>query len=156
MPTRDDVAALEAKLDQVLAGLLEASHASRVTLRIDDAARDWHVDFVCAEAVQPGIRSLRGDGSIDQRAAATVKWMAQEQRNLIQPDLTGNPEPAPPPALMSAYSATAQMLAPLVNRSGELQGWVSVHYVGATHDFTPDELAALDAAAADVKRLTGI
>jgi hypothetical protein len=54
------------------------------------------------------------------------------------------------------YSAKAQMLAPLFNKAGELQGWISVHYVDATHEFTGDELAALDRASAEVKRLTGI
>ena len=37
------------------------------------SARGWNVDFICAEAVQPGVKSLRGDGSIDQRGAATVE-----------------------------------------------------------------------------------
>ena len=48
------------------------------------------------------------------------------------------------------------MLAPLFNQSGELQGWISVHYVDATHDFTGDDITALDRAAVEVKRLTGI
>jgi hypothetical protein len=158
MPKDKDnaVVELEAKLDGVLATLLAASHGSRVTLRIDDAGRGWNVDFVCAEATATGVKSLRGDGSIDQWAAATVEWMDKHRRNLIQPDLTGNPDPAPPPALMSAYAAKAQMLAPLVNGSGKLQGWISVHYVDGTHAFTDAEIAALDNAAANVKRLTGI
>ncbi|MDB5856666.1 MAG: hypothetical protein JWQ76_355 [Ramlibacter sp.] len=151
-----EVAALEKKLDDVLFALLRASHGSRSTLRIDDAARGWHVDFICAEALLPGVKSLRGDGSIDQRAAATVKWMAVEKRNLVQPDLTGSPVPPPPPALMSAYAAKAQMLAPLFAKDGSLSGWISVHYVDGTHAFTADEERALDQAASAVARLTGI
>ncbi len=156
MPKDQAVAELEAKLDNVLATLLAASHGGRTTLRIDDEARGWNVDFVCAEAAASGVKSLRGDGSIDQWAAATVAWMDKHRRNLIQPDLTGNPDPAPPPALMSAYAAKAQMLAPLVNGAGKLQGWISVHYVEGTHTFTDAEIAALDKATADVKSLTGI
>jgi maleate isomerase len=156
MEKSPQVAALEQKLDAVLATLLRASHGSRSTLRIDDQARGWHVDFICAEALQPGVKSLRGDGSIDQRAAATVKWLAEQQRNLVQPDLTGKPVPPPPPALMSAYAAKAQMLAPLLAKDGHLSGWISVHYVDDTHVFTADEERALDAAAAEVARLTGI
>lgn len=151
-----EVAALEKKLDEVLATLLRASHGSRSTLRIDDPARGWNVDFICAEAVQPGVKSLRGDGSIDQRAAATVQWMAEHRRNLVQPDLTGTPDPAPPPALMRAYAAQAQMLGPLLAGDGYLCGWISVHYVGGTHAFTADEERALDRARAEVSRLTGI
>ena len=57
---------------------------------------------------------------------------------------------------MSAYAAKAQMLAPLFNETGYLQGWISVHYVDGTHEFTDAEIAALDRAATEVKRLTGI
>lgn len=150
------VVELEAKLDSVLATLLAASHGSRTTLRIDDENRGWNVDFVCAEVVAAGVKSLRGDGSINQWAAPTVAWMDKNRRNLIQPDITGNPNPAPPPALVSAYAAKAQMLAPLFNGNGKLQGWISVHFVDGTHEFTDAEIAALDKAAAEVKSLTGI
>lgn len=156
MPKDKYTLALELQLDEVLARLLAASHGSRSTLRIDDEARGWHVDFICAEAVLPGVKSMRGVGSIDQRAAATVKWMATERRNLIQPDLLNNPDPAPPPALLSAYLAKAQMLAPLLDAEGVLRGWISVHYLDGTHTFSEAEIAALDHAAVEVKRLTGI
>ena len=151
-----EVVALARKLDDVLAALLDATHGSRSTLRIDDAARGWSVDYVCAEAVQPGVKSLRGDGSIDQRAAATVHWMARHRRNLVQPDLTNNPDPAPPAALMSAYAAKAQLLGPLLAKDGYLAGWISVHYVDGTHAITPDEERAMDRARDEVARLTGI
>ena len=85
-----EVATLEAALDDVLATVLRETGGSRSTLRIDDPLRGWNVNFICAEAVKPGVKSLRGDGSIDQRAAATVKWMVTNKRNLLQPDLTGN------------------------------------------------------------------
>ncbi len=151
-----EVAAVEAALDGVLAKLLVASSGSRVTLRIDDDQRGWDVDFICAEALKNDVKSLRGDGGIDQRAAATVHWMDEHRVNLIQPDLTGKPDPAPPPALLSMYAAKAQMLGPLFNKAGELQGWISVHYVDGTHQFTDAEIAALEEAKAEVKRLTGI
>jgi hypothetical protein len=156
MPKDDATLKLEAELDRVLTTLLVAANGSRTTLRIDDPARGWHVNFICGEGLKPGTKSLRGDGSIDQRAAATVVWLEKNRRNLIQPDLTNAPDPAPPPALMSAYSAKAQMLAPLFNKAGELQGWISVHYVDGTHVFSDGEIEALDRASAEVKRLTGI
>jgi GAF domain-containing protein len=151
-----EVTAIEKKLDDILATLLRESQGSRCTLRIDDPVRNWNVDFICAEATRPGVKSLRGDGSINQRAAATVQWLAAQKRNLVQPDLTGNPNPAPPPALMSAYAAKAQMLAPLLAKDGHLSGWISVHYVDGTHVFTADEERALDRAQVEVARLTGI
>lgn len=156
MSTPSSVSELERRLDDVLAQLLAASHGSRCTLRIDDAQRGWSVQLVCAEALRPGVKSLRGDGSIDQRAAATVAWMNSNRRNLFQPNLIDAPDPAPPPALMSAYAAKAQMLGPLFAKSGFLDGWISVHYVDGTHEFTDDEKRALDAARVEVCRLTGI
>src|SRR5215831_5086194 len=68
------VAKLESELDRVLTILVANAHGSRTTLRIDDPDRNWNVNFICAEGLAPGAKSLRGDGSIDQRAAATVKW----------------------------------------------------------------------------------
>ena len=156
MVKSDDVAELEKKLDAVLAALLRESGGSRCTLRIDDSARTWNVNFVCAEAVQPGVKSLRGDGSIDQRGAPTVKWMAANKRNLLQGDLSNNPNPAPPPALLSVYAAKAQMLGPLFANDGYLAGWISVHYVNGTHVFSASDENALDRARADVALLTGI
>ena len=152
----DAVSDLERKLDAILATLLRESGGSRSTLRIDDTARNWNVNFVCAEAVQPGVKSLRSDGSIDQRAAATVKWMVENKRNLLQGDLSNNPNPAPPPALLGVYAAKAQMLGPLFARDGYLSGWISVHYVDGPHVFSANDENALDRARADVARLTGI
>jgi len=151
-----EVAALEKRLDEVLAALLKATHGSRSTLRIDDKDRGWNVDYVCAEALQPGVRSLRGEGSIDQRAAATVQWMVKHKRTLVQSDLTNDPDPAPPSALLSVYAAKAQLLGPLLERHGYLAGWISVHYVDGKHAITADEERAMDQARADVARLTGI
>ncbi len=156
MPKNNTVAELESRLNGVLTSLLDASHGSRATLRMDDAERGWQVDFICAEAIVPGVKSLRGDGSIDQRAAATVAWMDKNRRNLIQPDLTGAPDPAPPAALLSAYAAKAQMLAPLFGKAGDLQGWISVHYVDGPHSFTESEIAALDQTSTAIKNLTGL
>jgi maleate isomerase len=156
MTRTEEVLQLEKKLDAVLATLVRESGGSRSTLRIDDAARGWGVDFICAEAVAPGVKSLRGDGSIDQRAAATVKWMVVNKRNLLQDDLTNNPDPAPPAALLAVYAAKAQMLSPLFARDGFLAGWISVHYVDGPHALTAADDQALDRARAEVLRLTGI
>jgi hypothetical protein len=58
---------------------------------MDDPARGWAVDLVCAETLASGVNSTRGDGSIDQRAASTVQWTARHKTNLLQPDLLDNP-----------------------------------------------------------------
>jgi maleate isomerase len=156
MTKNADLSALETRLDTLLANLLNDTRASRCTIRIDDPARGWSVDFVCAEAVRPGVNSLRGDGSIDQRAAGTVKWLAENKRNLVQPDIVNNPDPAPPPALTKIYAAKAQMLGPLLAEDGGLSGWFSVHYVDSAHSFTNEEQGALDRACQAVSQLVGI
>lgn len=150
------VADLEKTLDAILTKLLADSHGSRCTLRIDDTERGWSVQLICAEAVRPSVKSLRGDGSINQRAAATVKWMIKHRRNLLQPNLIDAPDPAPPPALMSAYAAKAQMLGPLFAKDGFLTGWISVHYVDGIHEFTLEEEQALERARTEVARVVGI
>ena len=156
MAKTDAVLDLERTLDDLLATLLRDCGGSRSTLRIDDSTRGWEVNFVCAEALQPGCRSLRGDGSIDQRAAGTAQWLLRYKRNLLQDDLTGNPDPAPPPALISMYAAKAQMLGPMFSRDGHLAGWNSVHYIDGPHACSAEDAAALDRARAEVMRLTGI
>lgn len=144
--TKQDSEMLAKQLDGVLEELRREAEGSRCTLRFDDPERGWDVDFVVAEALTPGVKSLRGEGSINQRTAASVLWLTEHRRNLVQPDLLNAPDPAPPPALMKIYGATAQMLAPLLNAEDHLQGWISVHYVGGGHDVNERHEAALSAA----------
>ena len=66
------------------------------------------------------------------------------------------PASAPPPALISAYKAKAQMLGPLFAKDGYLSGWISVHYIGRTYPLSEADSRAMDGARDEVKRLTGI
>lgn len=136
---------LKVRLQVALQGLLVATGASRCTLRVDDDARGWHVDYAIAEALRPGAKSLLGVGGIDQRAAATVAWLNRNRRNLIQPDLVNSPDPAPPSALLTAYSAKAQMLSPLFDENNGLMGWISAHYIDGPRPFALTDEAELSA-----------
>jgi hypothetical protein len=144
---------LGAQLQATLDELLIATDASRSTLRFDDLTREWHVDFAIVEALRPGVKSLLGIGGIDQRAAATVNWLVKHRRNLVQPDLVNSADPAPPTALLTAYSATAQMLAPLFDGNDELRGWISVHYVDGPRFLTSAEETALSTARSRIAQL---
>jgi hypothetical protein len=146
---------LEDQLDAILDALRKATGASRCTLRMDDEARGWHVDYVVAESLAPKVRSLRGNGAIDQRAAATVQWIEAKRRNLIQSNLMDAPDPAPPPALIDTYGATAQMLSPIFDSKGALAGWISVHYTGGPRVIREADEAALNAANRAVTELLG-
>ncbi len=138
---------LIAAIERVLSAMLDATDASRGTLRADDPTRRWQSDVPCAEVVRHGAPSMRGDGSISHRAAETIQWIARTGAILKQEDLT-NISPRPPEALTQIYLAKAQMVAP-VFRSGALYGWVSAHDIRGPRPWTPiHEQAMIDAVAA--------
>ena len=66
--------------DAILSELINTIDASRTTLRLDDATDGFHIDDVVAEALAPGENSLRGQTSINQRAAATAQWVEKNRR----------------------------------------------------------------------------
>lgn len=136
------------ELAAILRRLLEATRASRTTLRIDDARHGIHSDEVLAEVLAPGQASMAGDKSIRHRAAATAQWLEANGRLLVQNDFTsGGPEA--PQALREVFGVMGQMLAPVV-RDGRLDGWVSVHLAGTTRVWSPSDQAAAERAASDV------
>src|SRR6266853_732699 len=93
---------------------------------------------------------VRGQTSIDQRAAATAQWVEKNRRLLVQSDLSRG-EPSAPPALIKLYGVRAQMLAP-IEREGRLDGWISVHEARDVRNWTEAEQAALRKAAEQVRR----
>ena len=142
---------LRERFDAILSTLRAATRATRTTLRIDLPERGLHVDDVAGEALAPGAASLRGQTAIDQRAAGSIRWLEGNRRVLVQNDVTGRVEPAPPPALMAVFGVTAQMLAPIV-RDGAMPGWISVHHAGGARAWTDDEVRAVDAAVRELHR----
>ena len=136
---------LRARLGEILAALRDATRAGRVTFRVDLPERGLHCNDVAAEALAPGVKSLRGQTAIDQRAAGSIRWLDDSKRPLVQNDLRGHVEPAPPPELMSIFGVTAQMLGPVV-RGDALTGWISVHVEGGPRQWTEADLRALASA----------
>jgi maleate isomerase len=144
---------LRKTFDAILAELLTTIGASRTTLRLDDARYGFHIDDVVAEACAAGENSLRGQTSIDQRAAATAQWVEKNRRLLVQSDLSAG-EPRAPEALIKLYGVRAQMLAP-VERAGRLDGWISVHEARGPRNWTEQDQAALRRAVGLVLRELG-
>lgn len=138
-----------ARLEELVAALRDEVAASRVTLRLDGAERGFDVDDVVAEARGAGVKSLRGERSINQRASPTVVWMGRERRLLVQNDLRGATPPAPA-ALTEVYGTTAQMLGPIVRDDG-LVGWISVHHNGGPREWRASDVAAVERAVAAVQ-----
>jgi len=138
-------------LKQIMNDLLEATSASRTTLRLDWPRWGAHVDDVFAEARQPGIESLVGKTSIRQREAETVKWLGRTKGILAQEDCA-RATPSPPLALLDVYGVRAQMLAPLVLKDS-LVGWISVHENRSPREWTQKEIQVLETAAAAAKNM---
>jgi len=144
-------AELKARLDAILTALRDATGAARVTFRVDLPERGIDCNDVAAEAIAGGVKSLRGQTAIDQRAAGSIRWLDVTKRPLVQNDLTGPVEPAPPPKLMSVFGVTAQMLGPVV-RGDMLTGWISVHVEKGPRHWTDTDVKALETAVENVQR----
>jgi aerobic carbon-monoxide dehydrogenase small subunit len=135
------------ELRAVVEELLRATGASRTTLRL---ARAGAVFPVVAEACAPGVQPMRGDNSIDLRAAPTFRAVHDELRVVVQEDVTKSPLPTPP-EVVALYGVRAQMLAPVVFE-GRCQGTISVHDTNGPRQWTREEREALDVASATVRR----
>lgn len=131
--------------DTLAETLLGETRASRVTIRLDTPGA---VFPVAGEARAPGVRSIREATEIDLRAARTFQHLERTLEPLVQRDCLAD-EPVAPPELIELYGVRAQMLAPVV-RDGTLVGIVSVHHAATTREWTAEEIAALERAAARV------
>jgi maleate isomerase len=140
-----------APFQEILQELLVSTGASRTTLRLDLPDQDAGLDTVAAEALAPGIRSIRNDTSIrNLRGASTVRFLVEQRRPLVQNDCLADAL-APPSELIELYGVRAQMLAPIV-RDDRLIGVISVHYVPGPRDWRAEDVAALQEATERVQR----
>jgi maleate isomerase len=129
--------------DTIMQDLLEATNASRTTLRLDHPTLNYPV---AGEACAPGVVSIRHDNSIDQRGGATAQWILRTGRILVVDDARDN-DPAPPQAIVDVYGLRAFLLVPLRRKSEDaLLGWISVHENRATRHWTADDLIAAEVA----------
>jgi maleate isomerase len=134
-----DEGSLHVTLQQWVDTLLEETRADRTTLRLDLPRHDLNVDLAAAEATRPGVRAIRHDSGLDQRALNTVVWLENNRRILVQPDFRA--EPYPPQALIEHYGVRAQMLGPVVV-DDVLVGWFSAHSI-TERGWSKAETAAL-------------
>jgi GAF domain-containing protein len=135
----------------IMEDLLRSTESSRTTLRLDLSDQDAGLDVVVAEALAPGVRSLRGDTSIrNLRDVSTVRFLETQRRLLVQNDCSAD-DLAPPPELIELYGVKAQMLAPIV-REDRLVGVISVHHAPSPRDWSAEDVAALREAIEHVQR----
>jgi maleate isomerase len=129
--------------EQVMKALRESLNASRTTLRLDRPDENYPV---AAEACAPDVPSIRHDNSIDQRNAATARWILREGRVLVVEDALTS-DPAPPSAIVEVYGLRAFMMAPLARKDGRnLIGWISVHHNEGPRRWSRSEVDAVQAA----------
>jgi len=136
---------------KILEDLLRATDASRTTLRLDLSDQAAGLDAVVAEALAPGVRSIRDDTSIrNLRGVSTVRFLEEQRRVLMQNDCLAD-DLAPPSELIELYGVRAQMLAPIV-REDRLAGVVSVHYAPGPRNWSSEDVAVLQEAVERVQR----
>lgn len=109
-------------VDDDLERLRSALAVDRVTLRLDVPGSNFPA---IGEALADHAKSIREEHSVDQRGAATARWVMTNRRTLVQGDVLDTDSP-PPQALIELYGVRAQMLIPVVYGSAVV-GWVSVH-----------------------------
>lgn len=152
--SQPDSGRLVGDIERALAELLDATGASRATLRADDTARGWTSNVPCAEVLRDGAPTMLNDSSLDHRAAATIRWLDETRSILVQPDLAGA-APSPPRALMDAHLAKAQMVGPVV-AGDSLYGWVSAHDIKGARPWSAPDQAAMRRAVATISALLGL
>lgn len=144
--------ALRQGFEAVVIDLLNATKASRTTIRIDLPQVGFDVENPAAEAcLDDTVLSLLGQPALNQRALNTVQWLDAHRKCLIQ-ESCKDADPAPPQALMDVYGVKAQMLGP-IERDGQLIAWISVHENRTTRAWTKEEIAALEDALAKVNAI---
>jgi maleate isomerase len=144
--------AFVANAEAILRGLLEETNASRTTLRIDLPQFGLNVNAPAAEALAPGVHSIKQQTSLDQRKAVAIKWLEKNRRVFVENDcLNTTPDVAPEKEVTGVYGIRSEMVAPVI-RKDDLIGWVSVHNVRGPHQWTTSEIAAIEVACAKVRR----
>jgi len=125
--------------------------AGRTTVRLEDEALGLKVGTVAAESLDAGVHSIRALNQLDQWSSAAVTWLDQNRVTFVMDDCL-NPwdeAVAPEPDVVDTYGIRSEMVSPVI-AAGNLIGWVSVHYTKGARSWTPDEIARIEAACAEV------
>jgi GAF domain-containing protein len=134
----------------VLAELLAATGASRITLRRDDPG-DYAFPVV-EEALAPGVGSLREERTVDLRRQPVVQELAQG-RQVVQNDCRAAYDDAGFQAMLETYGGLAAQIVTPVVCDGRLVAIVSVHQLGAARRWSPAEVDSATTAAQRIGEL---
>jgi len=123
----------------VLAELLAATGASRVTLRRNDPGA--YPFPVVEEALAPGVGSLRDERTVDLRRQPVVQELAQG-RQVVQDDCRSAYDDPRFRAMLETYGGLAAQIVTPVFVGGRLGAIVSVHQLGAPRHWSPEDVEA--------------
>ena len=140
----------DVSVGDVLQELLEATGASRVTLRRDvPGAAPFPV---VAEALAPGVGSLRDERSVHLPTQPVVLEV-RAGRQVVQDDSAAAHDDPAFQRMLDAYGGLAAQIVTPVMRGGTLEAILSVHQLGAPRRWTEEEVAAASRAAERVAEL---
>ena len=137
-------------LDDVLRDLLEATRASRVTLRRD---LPGELRFpVVEEVLAPGVGSLREETSVHLPTQPVVLELLRG-RQVVQDDSAAAHHDPAFQRMLEAYGGLAAQIVTPVTRDGAVEAIISVHQLGSPRRWTDEEIAAATRAAERVREL---
>lgn len=139
-----------ASVSDVLAELLEATGASRVTLRRDVPGEQPFP--VVEEALAPGVGSLRDERSVHLPTQPVVLEV-QRGRQVVQDDCAAAYDDPAFQAMLETYGGLAAQIVTPVLRDGRLEGILSLHQLGTPRRWTDEEVAATSRTAERVEEL---
>ena len=139
-----------ATLEDVLDGLLAATGASRVTLRRDVPGGPPFP--VVAEALAPGVGSLRGERSVHLPTQPVVLEV-QHGRQVVQDDCAAAYDDPAFQAMLVKYGGLAAQIVTPVMRDGTLEGILSLHQLGEPRAWTAEDVSAARRTAARIGEL---
>jgi GAF domain-containing protein len=134
----------------VLAELLAATRASRVTLRRDVPGA--YAFPVVEEVLAPGVASLREERSVDLPSQPVVRELLLG-RQVVQDDCRAAYEDEAFQRMLVAYGGLAAQIVTPVAVGGRLAAIVSVHQLGAPRRWAAGDVAAASAAAEQLREL---
>jgi maleate isomerase len=134
---------------EVAEELLHSCAASRVTVRLDSEAEFFPV---VAEARSSGVGSVSGVQRASLEKMATFRYVADQRQTLVQNDCLDS-EIETPAEVVGTYGVRAQVLVPIVN-DGTFKGAISIHETRGPRDWTEEEVASAETAAARLASLT--
>jgi GAF domain-containing protein len=133
----------------ILNSLLDATGASRVTLREDVPGDDFFP--VTQEALRPGVASLREERTVDLRTQPVVRQLRQG-RQVVQNDCRSALTDPLFQRMLEAYGDLAAQIVTPIFVAGNLKAIVSVHQLGEPRVWSEREIALASSAADEVRQ----